>query len=484
MQAINRVWYGDRLWYLLNLTPDELRKIFTEHKWETLRNKRKLYRREIKKGNEVMPPKPKDYSFGDTPEEIKACLDEQTKEGSNNVSELLIDQKARAYLHKLLDETLDKTNINPATVDKFRVTAGSHEGYIKNNDGEIEYTKKLRKAGINLIVEPEKFKPKWNTIHTPLADIFPIKQAVKIPNDRKIKTCVVLPDPQIGFRKFVDGSTDPFHDDNALSIALQVIADLKPDKVVCLGDLLDLPAFGRFEQTEDYAHTTQLAVDYGYRLLSMIRATVPNSEIAVIEGNHDRRMEKSIRTNSMYAFGIRKADDVTGWPVFSVPYLLAFDKLNIQYIEGYPAGKYWINENLQCIHGHIVRQAGATAAAVVKAETVSTIFGHIHRIETAYDTQNVYDGARANLAHSPGTMCRIDGGVPSVKGSTGLDGRPIVSYENWQNGLAVVDYQEGKKPFSLHSVYINTHNGYETTMNGKLYLPDKKIIGALNNGKV
>ena len=479
MQAQNRKWYGDRLWILLNLKTDVLRKVFHEYSPETLRGKRKMYNKKIRNSVEAMPPQPDWYHENLEPEEVRAQLEKLPTKATDEIKDLLITHKTREYLHKLLDETIDKTNINPGAIKTLRFTTGSHEGYIKNSEGEIEYTKELQRGGISLMVEPEKFEPKWEPIHRPIGDIHPV-QSTTTKKKTGLKTCVVLPDPQIGYRKFVDGQIDPFHDESALSIALQVIADLKPDKVVCLGDYLDLPGFGRFEQSEDYAHTTQLAIDYGYRLLAMIRATVPNAEIAVIEGNHDRRIEKSIRTNSMYAFGIRRADDVTGWPVFSVPYLLSFDKLDIKYVEGYPAGKYWINENLQCIHGHIVRQPGATAAAVVKAETVSTLFGHIHRIETAYDTQNVYGGARANLAHSPGTLCRIDGGVPSFKGSTGLDGRPIRSFENWQQGIAIVDYKDGNAPFSVHSVYINTFRDYETTVNGKLYFPDKKITKQLN----
>ena len=37
------------------------------------------------------------------------------------------------------------------------------------------------------------------------------------------KTAIILPDPQIGFRKFDDGTLDPFHDTKAMSIAIQII---------------------------------------------------------------------------------------------------------------------------------------------------------------------------------------------------------------------------------------------------------------------
>src|SRR3990167_7166074 len=78
MQAQNRKWYADSLWYLLNLTPNELREIFPDHKWESLKGKRKLYKRKIKTGEETMPPKPDDYEFGDTPEQIRVYLISKT----------------------------------------------------------------------------------------------------------------------------------------------------------------------------------------------------------------------------------------------------------------------------------------------------------------------------------------------------------------------------------------------------------------------
>lgn len=476
MQAVNRKWYGDRLWYLLNLQPQELRQIFQDQTWENLKNKRKLYRKQIRERKESVPPMPADYTPSDTPDEIRGRLDGAPTKTENEVRKLLVDQSQEDRLVRSLKETIKQLNIDPSFVKGFRVNIGSHGGFIKDGNNEIEYTDQIPNQKVSLIIEPEKFKKKWEPIdHAPVAAITPIKVSANL-RAKGQKLCVVIPDPQIGFRRFVDGSVDPFHDESALSIALQVIADLQPDKVVCLGDYLDLPMFGRFEQSEDYAHTAQLAIDYGYKLLAKIRASVPKAELVVLEGNHDRRLQNSINNSNMSAFGIRRAEDVTGWPVFSVPYLLNFDTLKVKYVEGYPAGKYWINDRLQCIHGHIVGPPGQTAAKVVKAETVSTVFGHIHRIETAYDTQNVYNGARSNLAHSPGCLCRIDGGVPSAKGSTGLDGRPIKSYENWQQGMCLVDYEDGDAPFSLHPIYINTFQGYKTTVNGKLYTPDLSVL--------
>lgn len=377
--------------------------------------------------------------------------------------EQLIDRESRQKLHGILDETIDQMNIDPSFVKGFRVS--QWDGMIKNAEGEIE-TKKLR--GIQLIAEAKDFEPKWPIIQRVESRIYPIKKEAKV-KPSGYQTAVILPDPQIGFLRYGDGSIEPTHDPAAIDVALQIIRDLKPSKVICLGDFLDLPEFSRFEQSPEFARMSQMAIDYGHQILAKIRATLPESEIVVLEGNHDKRMEKSLKANAMAAFGLRRAQDVTGWPVLSVPYLCAFDQLNVNYVEGYPAGKYWINERLQAIHGSKIRSNGSTAALIAKQENASTIMGHIHRIESHYDTQNVYQGGRTNAAYSPGCLCRIDGAVPSVKKGSEFSGKPVISYENWAQGLAVVEYEPGDQPYYYQQIYINTFKNHETRYNGRTY---------------
>jgi len=176
----------------------------------------------------------------------------------------------------MLDEAIDKANIDPARIKGFTISSGHHTGYIKNKDDEIEYTKELPKQSIKISVDPRSFEPKWDVVSVPVGVIKPFK-VVNRKRDPNNKVCVILPDPQIGYRKFRDGRTDPFHDNAAISVAMQIVADLKPDKIVWLGDYLDLPMFGTFEQSEEYAQTAQLAINYGYKLLAKCRATVPDA---------------------------------------------------------------------------------------------------------------------------------------------------------------------------------------------------------------
>jgi predicted phosphodiesterase len=271
----------------------------------------------------------------------------------------------------------------------------------------------------------------------------------------KWKTAVIVPDPQIGFRVNPDTlERDPFHDLNAINIVEQVIEGERPDLVVHLGDFLDLAPFGRFEQEPAFALSVQPALDYGVELLSKIGELTKKQ--VLIEGNHDARLHKGTINNLFMAAGIRPGKFAsTEFPQLSVPALLRTQELGVEYVGAYPAGRYFINDNLAAIHGHVVKPAGQTAAHLAEHERTSVIFGHIHRQELAHYTRGTHDGPKTNVAFSPGCVCRIDGAVPSVHSGTDVFGKPALNYENWQQGFAVVRYQEGDGAFKPELYLIN-----------------------------
>jgi len=118
-----------------------------------------------------------------------------------------------------------------------------------------------------------------------------------------------VPDPQIGYRKYEDGTLDPFHDEAAIDVHFQLLAYLEEkygvDEIIHLGDYLDLPTMGKYAQEEMFAHTVQPALDYGHNLLAKQRATCPDAKIVLLEGNHDCRMNKFVVMNAMAAKGIK-----------------------------------------------------------------------------------------------------------------------------------------------------------------------------------
>jgi hypothetical protein len=153
-----------------------------------------------------------------------------------------------------------------------------------------------------------------------------------------------VPDPQIGYRKYEDGTLDPFHAETATEIHFQILAYLEKtygvDEIVHLGDYLDLPTMGKYAQEEMFAHTVQPAIDYGHNLLAKQRATCPTAKIVLLEGNHDCRMQKYVIMNAMASKGIKRANSIPeDWPVMSFLHLLRLEDLNVDYVGACPGGE-------------------------------------------------------------------------------------------------------------------------------------------------
>jgi hypothetical protein len=139
----------------------------------------------------------------------------------------------------------------------------------------------------------------------------------------------------------------------------------------------------------------------------------------------------------------------------------------VEFLEGYPANDFWINERLRVIHGDRVKSSGSTAHVYLNEHKTSVIYGHIHRREWAERTFVKWDGAKTIMAASPGCLAKCDGSVPSTKGGLDLHGRPMTVVENWQQGVAVITYEDDND----HRFFYNQvpfHNGV-AEYNGKLY---------------
>jgi hypothetical protein len=270
----------------------------------------------------------------------------------------------------------------------------------------------------------------------------------------KLKDCVVLPDMQIGYFRTKDGDLEPTHDESAICLSLSMVRDINPELVVLVGDNLDLPELGKYRVTPAFQQTTQASIDRATEICAALREAAPNAEIKWLAGNHEERLTNFMLDNATAAFGIRVGTRPESWPVLSVPSLCRLDDFDIEYLAGYPASCVWINEHIKVIHGDLVRSGGSTAHAYLNREKVSVLYGHIHRREWAEMTREDYDGPRTVVAASPGCLARIDGAVPSVKGGTDLDGRPLSRHENWQQGLCVVQYEEGDGKFNIEMVTI------------------------------
>lgn len=281
----------------------------------------------------------------------------------------------------------------------------------------------------------------WQPI-TQAAPVTIAPATAKIVEPRDYKLALKCGDTQIGYRHTPDG-LEPFHDDRAMDIIVQVARLEQPDKITILGDFLDLPQQGRFDQEPGFALTMQQSINAAYRWLAQLRAAAPNADIVIIEGNHDKRLLTSVQNNAAASFGLKRAD-VTEWPVMSLPFLLRLDELSIRYMDAYPAATDWDTEDTRNIHGTRANSKGSTASQYAhELPHLNTWFGHTHRAEIIYRTVIGYNGApQERYSANPGCLCRVDGAVPSVHGSLHADGSSARVTEDWQQGFGILRYTD------------------------------------------
>ncbi len=357
-------------------------------------------------------------------------------------------ETGKRALGKLAD-LLARQNISVEDIGKVARVNIWQQGY-KDADGEGQ-TQDL--VGISL---SPKFAegPDWPVIQQAKPTRPRRSQATSSPLrfDGQTRVHVILPDPQIGFRHHSDGTLEPFHDEAAMSVALEIIRFVRPDHIVNLGDFLDLPEQStKFRKEAAFARTTQMSLDRAHEFLAQqVEAGHKHTTISLIEGNHDIRLKNYVIDNALAAFGLRQANMPESWPVMSVQNLLRLDELGVNYVEGYPQGIVWLNENLACIHGVNLKPDKTLAE-----EDASQIHGHTHSIYRKSRTRRTYDGSKTITVSSPGCLCRVDGGVPSTKSATAQDGKIVTSVEDWQQGLCVVEtYPDGT--WSMEQVEINS----------------------------
>lgn len=308
--------------------------------------------------------------------------------------------------------------------------------------------------------------PEWPVIQPGPSYKLPSIGATKTSEDGW-KTAVVAPDMQIGFYYGKNDELVPTHDPVAIDLFLAMVKDTKPDLIVLVGDNLDLPEMGKYRLSPAFQRTTQASVDYATELMFRIRAAAPNSIIKWLAGNHEERLVNYLLDNAAAAFALRQGSRPDGWPVLSVPFLCRLDESNVDYIEGYPANDYWVNERLRIIHGNKVKSSGSTAHEYLRSEKSSVIYGHIHRREWAEKTFTKWDGPKTIMAASPGTLAKVDGAVPSTKGGIDLHGRPLTVVEDWQQGIAIVTFEDtGDHRFFYEQIPFHSGTGM---LRGKLY---------------
>jgi hypothetical protein len=292
---------------------------------------------------------------------------------------------------------------------------------------------------------------------------------------RRSKELIVVPinDIHFGYRKEGD-ILIPTHSPEALDKILQLCQKTQPNEIVINGDGIDLPELGKYElDGKSLVDTTQASLDGLHKFLSMLRCACPNSKMLYLEANHELRASKHLIRNSMPLFGIRQANMPDDFAVNSIPNLLRLKELEIEYISGYPANSYDVNDRLKMLHGEFASKP-STATRYLSSYACSIYFAHSHRTEVL---KRITPDGRHTTAFNAGCACDTTGSMPSTKNGMDLMGRVVRRPDNWQKGVAVIETKKGDKPFTFDLIDLDNET---MRYQGKVYKARQEVIDALS----
>ena len=236
-----------------------------------------------------------------------------------------------------LEKLLDKFDIDTEVWEVTNFKVNQWDVSAKEEiDGKIVWNTHTNYQAKASLIRKTPVKFEFPTVQG--ANVGKLAKHIASPVKSRGNLDVVVPDSQVGFKRDLQtGEMDPLHDLKAFDIVTEAIKDLKPNRVILLGDMLDLPDWStHFMHSPEFSFTTQASLDWMASWLAEVRPYC--NELIYIEGNHEKRMTDYIIKNTMHAYGIRPANQPDVPPVVSIPYLLGLPDMDIQYVGNYPSG--------------------------------------------------------------------------------------------------------------------------------------------------
>src|SRR3990167_5599245 len=166
----------------------------------------------------------------------------------------------------------------------------------------------------------------------------------------------------------------PFQDDRAVAAMLNLAADLAPDFVYLIGDIIDFYAIS--SHLPDPSRPLQQEIERTHRFLDDMNAATPSAAVRYyIEGNHEDRLRKYIWSHSPV---------LSENPMLTLSTQLGLTERGYIHIT-YPHGV--LHNDLYLVHGDLVSKHSAyTAKQMLDHYGMSGISGHTHRLGSHYKT--------------------------------------------------------------------------------------------------
>ena len=227
----------------------------------------------------------------------------------------------------------------------------------------------------------------------------------------------------------------PHANERAVEVFCRVAERLRPDLIVCLGDLLDCGQFSWHPPTHGVPETDYVDdLNSANKLLDRLQKVC--GRLVVIEGNHEYRLDR---------WAVATAEGRGAYSMLAPRIRLTRGRSKCTYVPyGSARGTYphyAINSRIISVHGWSYARH-ATKNHLQISQGKSVIHGHTHRADASI-VQNVWSSGKIIQARSAGCLCKP---VP-LYGT----GRPV----EWINAF-IVGYL-GRRSDSLYTVPIMDH---------------------------
>jgi hypothetical protein len=225
----------------------------------------------------------------------------------------------------------------------------------------------------------------------------------------------------------------PYENRRVFDATLDFCVDFHPDRIVIIGDFVDVPGPSRWNRGTalEFSGSLQRELRKGQDYLTQLRTTVGDTtRIDFHSGNHEKRIDSYIRN---------KAPAFAGLEGLRIPVLLGFDKLGISELPDVaPFAVNWVTTHGDVVSRTLSRTAGNSALIQARRIGKSVIMGHTHRLGVISET----------VAGKTLTGVETGHGMDLQKAS-------YISYPNWQAGFVAFEL-ENNRVKKIHQVKLSS----------------------------
>jgi predicted phosphodiesterase len=220
----------------------------------------------------------------------------------------------------------------------------------------------------------------------------------------------------------------PYHDQDAVMVALNYAASAGVDSVILNGDIIDFVHLSKFSK-DPTKRNTQFEIDMLYEFFCIIQAVLGDVKIFYKQGNHEFRLEN---------FLMIKAPELFGMEEFELPILAKFSDFGIEWID---KKRIILFDKLAVLHGHEFygfSSAVNPARGLYLKSKKSAIVGHLH--QTSEHSEPDLHGKPVGC-WSIGCLCHLN---PEYS--------PI---NKWNHGFAILTRDNGTFNVENRRIYKN-----------------------------